>query len=102
MKSFENKVTELLNNDGSKTTYAELIKTCSDFLPKNEAKDGWTATLQKESFRVEAAVKDAKPGETINIEDNDLLLIQKFCVGFGWNTKHIDLIDFDEYLQEIK
>lgn len=101
MKKFENKKTEI-EDAGGFMSYADLVKACSNFVPKNLAQEGWTVTLQKESFRIEMALEKAKKaGDTIEIEDNDVDLIKKFCVGFPWAMKHKDLVEFEEYVETL-
>mgnify|MGYP001578257742 FL=1 len=103
MQTIENKITSVNKPAGEgKMAYSDLIKLCTDRLPKEHAQTGWTAVLQKESFRAENAVKNAEPGKEFEVEDNDALLIKKFCVGYGWPIKHQDLIDFDEYIKNLK
>lgn len=100
MTKFENKKTDIVLGE-EEVYYADLVLACSEYIPKGFEKEGWSKSLQKESFRVEDSMKNLKKGKTVEIEDNDIILIKKFCVGFGWATKHRDIVKFEEYIESL-
>lgn len=100
MTKFENKETSM-KQDGNKMTYADLVLACSNFVPKQFAKEGWSPKLQKESFRLEDAFSNAKPKKTLEVEDADIQLVKKFCSDFPWSRKHRDLVAFDDYIKSL-
>ena len=101
MKKFENKVISIEGREGKPMSYSDLIKECINVIPKDLAREGWTPSLQKESFRVEDAMSKAKPNKTFDIEDSDVNLIKKFCSDFPWAMRNKDLVEFDEYIKSL-
>ena len=101
MTKFENKETAIEGDDKPFLSYADLVVACSNFIPKDLVREGWSPALQKESFRLEDAFKEAETGATLKIEDADIKLVKKFCSDFPWVMKHRDLVEFDEYVKSL-
>lgn len=102
MTKFENRETSIEKEGGKGLMcYADLVVACSNYIPRGFEREGWSPLLQKESFRLEDAFKNAEPKKDINIEDADIQLAKKFCQDFPWSLRHRDLVEFDEYIKSL-
>jgi hypothetical protein len=99
MKKFENKETEFTEN-GEQLGFADMAMHCLD----NPPKDGWEPRTMKLSFVVESKLEKAEIGDVIDLEDAefDYLYLRSQPENMRWALKHKAIIDYSEYLDEVK
>lgn len=93
MKAIENKKVSI---NSKETTYAEVICVCNDAAPAG----GWTASTMAQAIKIDSLMKSDQ--DVINIEDADLVYIQKLIKEAKFTVKDIEIVNFCEYIKNIQ
>ena len=91
MVKIENKEIEI---KGSKTDYKDLLKACNDQTPER----GFSVTEMKNRLRI----SDALDKENIELEDSDFTNLKSLVNSMSWAVADKALVDFVEYINELK
>ena len=99
MKNFKNKSTELTEK-GQELGFAGLAKCCLDTTPEK----GWDPQSIRLSLACEAKIAKSKIGDTIKFEDAEFNYLFQMSQpdNMRWAMKHQDIVDYSEYLDEVK
>lgn len=73
-------------------TYKDLLLTCLDRMPQN----GWVTSIMRERIELESKFKSAE--EKLMVSDKDLRVIKECVRNYPWAIKHMDLVEFEDYI----
>lgn len=96
MKEVTNKKTELLNEKKENLNYGDLIKTVIGTLTA----DGVTIAQMRQRMKIIDVCTAG--GEVLSFEDTDFSFIKDQISFFRWGVMNKDIIDFGEYIAEMK
>lgn len=95
MKKLENKTTEILKDENSKTTYADFCKVCINVMPQG----GLDVIQMKTRLDIVTAIDNANGSIELTEEQADTL---KECVKeMRWAIIHKDVVEFTEAVEKL-
>ncbi len=104
MKTIENKTVNITgrNKLGVEVVqhkdYFDLIKLCVNIPPK----EGYDVVEMSKRLRILNRLKEGAEGKDVDFEDADYECIKKCVKEMRWAIIHKDIIDFIEYITNIK
>lgn len=97
MSKFEVRGTELAKSKDQKMTFADLLLLSMKNVPAN----GLTVGEMSDRLEVVAKLKEAKVGETIEFEPEQLTIIKECVEVMRWNVCDETIKDFGEYVASL-
>lgn len=94
MKIIENKQTEIKDGKNGMLTYADFIKAICEFRGERG--------LSIEDIRNRLRIIEACGNGEIKLEDADFANLKNYAGKMQWAIIHKDIVEFDDYLKNIK
>lgn len=97
VKAIENKETNLYVSETEKLKYSDLLIAVIN----TPIKEGITLKQMKADLALLAKFDSAKPGDLIELEDEELSAIKSLVENHKWGMRHIDINTFGEYIDSL-
>lgn len=98
MAKIKNKQMNLLKEDGSKIDYAFLIS----ILVNVPTKEGVTVKEMKRDISILTKFEKVEVDAEVEVNEEELARIASIAEKHKWPQVHVDLIEFVDYLTELK